>query len=48
MATPAKPQSRACPSCNGAAGHVETTTTDDGVMRQTWRSCTACHGSGRA
>ncbi|SOR80558.1 MULTISPECIES: hypothetical protein [Streptomyces] len=46
---PAKQPSHAvtCQSCNGSAGRVETTT-DDGVMRQTWHSkgfgAAACPG----
>jgi DnaJ-class molecular chaperone len=43
----AQQRPRPCTRCNGTGGQVETTTTD-GVMRQTWHSCTTCHGTGRA
>ncbi|MGI5532498.1 hypothetical protein ACQEVX_35555 [Streptomyces syringium] len=36
-----------CGSCRGEGGRM-VDTSDGGVTRQTWQSCTACHGSGQA
>ncbi|GAA4694481.1 hypothetical protein [Streptomyces youssoufiensis] len=38
---------RECSACGGAGGHVEQTT-DGGTVRQTWRTCGACRGTGVA
>ncbi|MEU5161237.1 hypothetical protein AB0G74_16745 [Streptomyces sp. NPDC020875] len=38
---------RACPSCAGAGGRTEDTSSD-GIVRRTWRSCTACGGTGQS
>lgn len=38
-------QPRTCDVCQGACGETESES-DGAVVRQSWRSCTACNGTG--